>query len=141
MAVDKPWIYPSTHKPPYLIQRFNNPNRRYATGLHKGVDLRAFTGDAIVSATGGQIIVASFGKMYGNQVWVQTELEETTFKLVYAHLSKFATGIKVGKTVMPGDILGYAGSTGNSDAAHLHFGIKVNGKWVDPMQYIQLPKG
>ncbi len=58
------------------------------------------------------------------------------FETLYAHMSRFATGIGPGSRVRKGDVIGYVGSTGRSSGAHLHFSTIVDGQFVDPAPYI-----
>ena len=64
----------------------------------------------------------------------------STYETVYAHMKSFAKGIKVGKKVRQGDIIGYVGSTGMSTGPHLHYEVIVNGKKVNS-QKLKLPSG
>lgn len=57
-------------------------------------------------------------------------------KTYYFHLKRGSVTVKKGDAVSGGDIIGYMGNTGNSTGAHLHFGIKINNSWVDPLPYI-----
>ena len=73
---------------------------------------------------------------YGNVIYLTHGLNYLT---VYAHLSKFATGLKSGKKIKKGELIGYVGSTGQSTGPHLHYEIRVNGVHQDP-EKIKLPK-
>ena len=64
----------------------------------------------------------------------------STYTTVYAHLKNFAKGIKKGKKVRQGQIIGYVGSTGMSTGPHLHYEVIVNGKKVNS-QKLKLPSG
>lgn len=57
-------------------------------------------------------------------------------KTYYFHLKRGSVTVQKGDTVSSGDVIGYMGNTGNSTGAHLHFGIKINNSWVDPLPYI-----
>ena len=64
----------------------------------------------------------------------------STYETIYAHMSKFASGIKEGRKVKQGQIIGYVGSTGLSTGPHLHYEVVVNGKKVNS-QKLKLPSG
>ena len=55
---------------------------------------------------------------------------------LYGHLDNGAYNVKVGDTVRQGDVIAWSGTTGNSTGPHLHFGIKENDTWVDPLNYL-----
>lgn len=134
------FIWPSSYRPAVLVHPFGEHRPPpYPGGLHEGADIRAPMGAEIYAAQCGRVDIAAFGKSYGNQVWLSHDLEEDKIQTVYAHLDKIAPGIKRGEYVKRGQLLGYAGSTGNSTAAHLHFGLRINGKWVDPQPHLVFP--
>ena len=64
----------------------------------------------------------------------------STYETIYAHMSKFARGIKKGVRVKQGQTIGYVGSTGKSTGPHLHYEVIVNGKKVNS-QKLKLPSG
>lgn len=105
------------------------------TRAHKGVDFRAPTGTPIPAAGAGRVIARSFNRGHGNFVKIR---HNGTFETLYAHMSKFAKGVKVGTMVRQGQIIGYAGSTGLSTGPHLHYEIIKNGVHVNPMT-VKLP--
>lgn len=105
------------------------------TRAHKGVDFRAPTGTPIPAAGAGRVVARSFNRGHGNFVKIR---HNGTFETLYAHMSKFAKGVKVGTMVRQGQIIGYAGSTGLSTGPHLHYEIIKNGVHVNPMT-VKLP--
>ena len=85
----------------------------------------------------GVIIRASWCGGRGNCVKIK---HNSTYSTVYAHMSKFARGIKPGVRVKQGRIIGYVGSTGLSTGPHLHYEVIVNGKKINS-QKLKLPSG
>lgn len=67
-------------------------------------------------------------------IWVQISHSSKTHYTSYMHLSKIT--VRVGQKVVAGQVIGYTGNTGNSTGAHLHFSLKVLGKYVDPAKTI-----
>jgi murein DD-endopeptidase MepM/ murein hydrolase activator NlpD len=102
---------------------------------HKGTDYAASKGTPIKSTGDGKIIHAGRKGGYGNTIIVQHGQKVTT---LYAHMSKFARGIKNGKRVKQGQIIGYVGSTGLASGPHLHYEFKVNGVHKNPVR-VKLP--
>jgi murein DD-endopeptidase MepM/ murein hydrolase activator NlpD len=104
--------------------------------LHTGVDLAAKSGTPIYAAGDGVIEKAQWVSGYGRY----TEIKHVNgFETGYGHQTRFAEGIKAGVRVKQGQLIGYVGSTGNSTGPHLHFEIKVNGRFVDPLS-VKLPR-
>lgn len=97
--------------------------------MHKGVDFAAPRGTPIYAA--GKGVVEKAGRLggYGNYIRIK---HTGTLKTAYAHLHKFAKGIKSGVRVKQGQIIGYVGTTGRSTGPHLHFEVLKNGKQVNP---------
>ncbi len=104
---------------------------------HKGVDFRAPTGTPIFAAGHGTIERASRYGAYGNYVRIR---HSNGYKTAYAHLSRYGRGIKSGKRVKQGQIIGYSGATGRVTAAHLHYEVLYDGKHVNPMT-LKMPTG
>ena len=107
------------------------------TRMHKGVDFRARTGTPIMAAGDGVIEMSARNGSYGNYVRIR---HNDTYKTAYAHLSRYGRGIKRGKRVKQGQIIGYAGATGRVTAAHLHYEVLVSGQQSNPMT-LKLPTG
>lgn len=131
--------WPSAYRPPFIAHPFGE-KRDYALGYHEGADIRAPNGTEIYAALDGVVQIAATGKMYGNQIWLGHDLEEMRVQTVYAHLQKFAPGIERGKHVKRGELIAWADNTGNSVGAHLHFGLRVDGKWIDPQPHLVIPE-
>jgi murein DD-endopeptidase MepM/ murein hydrolase activator NlpD len=104
--------------------------------LHTGVDLAARTGTPIYAAGDGVITYYRWQSGYGNKI----EMEHVNgYETAYGHLSRFVDGLGVGSQVRQGQLIGYVGSTGQSTGPHLHFEVKINGNYVDPLS-VKLPK-
>ncbi|MCR5544370.1 MAG: peptidoglycan DD-metalloendopeptidase family protein [Eubacterium sp.] len=102
-----------------------------ASTFHKGVDIGCPQGTPIVSAADGVVSYAGYFGGGGNAIIVDHGGGLST---VYMHMSAFAVG--AGTNVSAGTVIGYAGSTGVSTGPHLHFAVRVNGAYVDPMGYL-----
>ena len=102
------------------------------TKMHRGTDFAAPTGTPIMASGDGIIQKASWCGGGGNCVKIKHNSIYTT---IYAHMSKFARGIKRGVRVRQGQIIGYVGSTGMSTGPHLHYEIRYNNKNLDPTNF------
>lgn len=98
---------------------------------HLGVDFAASTGTPIWAAAGGQVTFAGSRGGNGNLVVIEHDDDYTTY---YSHLSAFGSGIRRGREVDQGDVIGFVGSTGLSTGPHLHFGVRFRGDFVDPFE-------
>jgi len=105
--------------------------------MHRGTDFAAPTGTPIMASGNGIVKKASWCGGGGNCVKIK---HNSTYQTIYAHMSKFARGIKKGVRVKQGQIIGYVGSTGKSTGPHLHYEVIVNGKKVNS-QKLKLPSG
>ncbi|MAA99172.1 MAG: peptidase M23 [Stappia sp.] len=105
--------------------------------MHNGVDWAASRGTPIMAAGDGTITRASWVSGYGRRIEIQ---HANGYLSTYSHQTSFAEGIHEGMRVRQGQVIGYVGSTGLSTGAHLHYEVKVNGRFVDPMR-IRLPRG
>jgi murein DD-endopeptidase MepM/ murein hydrolase activator NlpD len=104
---------------------------------HKGVDFAAPEGTPVHAAGSGIAIVAGEQTGYGNVIMLQ---HGATYTTVYAHLSRFAKGIKAGAHVARGDVIGYVGQTGWATGPHLHYEFRVDNAQVNPLT-VALPDG
>ena len=105
--------------------------------MHRGTDFAAPMGTPIMASGDGVIKKAGWCGGGGNCVKIK---HNSTYQTVYAHMSKFARGIKNGVRVKQGQTIGYVGSTGKSTGPHLHYEVIVNGKKVNS-QKLKLPSG
>ncbi|MDC0369949.1 peptidoglycan DD-metalloendopeptidase family protein [Pelagibacteraceae bacterium] len=105
--------------------------------MHRGTDFAAPTGTPIMASGSGTVTRARWCGGGGNCVKIK---HNSTYQTIYAHMKNFARGIKEGKKVRQGQIIGYVGSTGMSTGPHLHYEVVVNGKKVNS-QKLNLPSG
>jgi len=105
--------------------------------MHRGTDFAAPKGTAIMASGNGVVTSAKWCGGGGNCIKIK---HNSTYTTIYAHMSKFANGIKAGTRVKQGRIIGYVGSTGMSTGPHLHYEVVVNGKKVNS-QNLKLPSG
>jgi len=105
--------------------------------MHKGTDFAAPAGTPIMASGSGTIVLAKWCGGGGNCIKIK---HNSTYETVYAHMSSFRKGMRPGKKVRQGEIIGYVGSTGMSTGPHLHYEVIVNGKKVNS-QTLKLPSG
>jgi len=105
--------------------------------MHRGTDFAAPLGTPIMASGSGTIKKAGWCGGGGNCVVIK---HNSTYQTIYAHMSKFAKGIRSGVRVKQGQTIGYVGSTGKSTGPHLHYEVLINGKKVNS-QTLKLPSG
>ena len=105
--------------------------------MHRGTDFAAPSGTPIMASGSGTVTRARWCGGGGNCVKIK---HNSTYETVYAHMKSFAKGVKEGRKVKQGQIIGYVGSTGMSTGPHLHYEVIVNGKKVNS-QKLKLPSG
>ena len=105
--------------------------------MHRGTDFAAPTGTPIMASGNGIVKKAGWCGGGGNCVVIK---HNSTYQTVYAHMSKFAFGIRSGVRVKQGQTIGYVGSTGKSTGPHLHYEVIMNGKKINS-QKLKLPSG
>ena len=121
-----------------VTSRFGMRTMQGVTKMHNGIDLVATadgkTGqtDQICAHTAGTVESVGSNSSAGNYVRIRTDSRTL---MVYYHLKNKST-LKKGDSVTRGQVIGYMGSTGNATGAHLHWGIQLDGKWVDPEPYL-----
>ncbi|GBU11115.1 metalloendopeptidase [Erysipelotrichaceae bacterium] len=106
----------------------------YEYGAHKGLDIAGRSGEAVWAAADGTVESAGYYGAFGNQVLIS---HSSGLKTRYAHLK--AIGVNKGQKVKQGEYIGSMGSTGMSEANHLHFEVHANGERLNPRGY--LPPG
>ncbi len=107
------------------------------TRQHSGVDFAAPTGTPIYAAGDGSVVQAGTNGGYGKYIKIR---HNGTYSTAYAHLSGYARGVRQGKRVHQGQVIGYVGSTGRSTGPHLHYEIHREGKKINPLG-LKLPSG
>ena len=105
--------------------------------MHRGTDFAAPSGTPIMASGSGTVTRARWCGGGGNCVKIK---HNSSYETIYAHMKSFAKGIKEGRKVKQGQIIGYVGSTGLSTGPHLHYEVIVNGKKVNS-QRLKLPSG
>lgn len=109
-------------------RRFHPILRTYRA--HHGVDYAASTGTPISATAAGMVTFAGRRGQYGNLVIVQHHNHYVTY---YGHLSRFARNIRRGIKVSQGDVIGYVGATGLATGPHLHYEMRLAGKFINPL--------
>ena len=104
-----------------------------ASTYHQGVDLDTGTGDRVYASRAGVVTVAGWGNAAGNYVQIN---HQDGFSSIYMHLSSYC--VSAGQIVSAGQLIGATGATGVATGDHLHFGIAVNGVYVNPCNYVSL---
>ena len=97
---------------------------------HRGLDIAGNTGDTIISAMDGTVVLASGTGDYGNHI----QIENGEITTLYAHCSELL--VQKGATVKQGDIIAKVGQTGRATGPHLHFEIRRDGRFINPEQIL-----
>ena len=98
---------------------------------HTGVDYAAPSGTPVMSIGDGVVTSVKYEGAGGNTVRIR---HNSVYSTAYLHLSKYAKGIKEGKRVRQGEVIGYVGSTGRSTGPHLDFRVWKNGSPINPLK-------
>ncbi len=107
------------------------------TRMHKGLDFAAPSGTPIYAAGDGVIERIGRNGGYGKYIRIR---HHSGYKTAYAHMKSYGKGVKKGKRVKQGQVIGYVGTTGRSTGPHLHYEVLLNDKQVNPRK-IKLPAG
>ncbi len=131
------FIIPCTYKrisSPFTTKRWHPILHRYRA--HHGIDYATPIGTPIKAAYNGKVIFSGVKHGYGNTVVIR---HAAGYKTLYAHLSRYI--VHVGQKVKTGERIAYSGNTGRSTGPHLHFGLSLNNRWIDPALKIIFTKG
>ena len=109
----------------------DRPNVAGATSNHQAIDWATPTGTSVVASCGGTVVKAGWVGSYGYAIYIDHEGGRQTR---YAHLSKIQ--VSVGQKVKQGERIALSGNTGASTGPHVHFEIRINGRAVDPLNYV-----
>jgi len=132
------FIVPCTYRrisSKFTYKRWHPILKRYRA--HHGIDYAGPTGTPIKASYDGKVIFMGNKGGYGKTVIIR---HRDGYKTLYAHLSRFNNGVR-NATVKKGTVIGYMGSTGRSTGPHLHFGLSLNNRWVDPASRVVFRKG
>ncbi len=135
-------IWPLPYSDTYVSSSFKMRTLNGVTRQHNGIDICRWAGThgaSIVAVKDGTVEYANhsgYGGGYGLYVVIN---HGNGVKTYYAHLS--SVHVNTGDYVTQGTVIGLAGNTGYSFGAHLHFGLMINGGWVNPMNYLSKPSG
>lgn len=105
--------------------------------MHRGIDFAAPPGTPIYAAGDGTIEKIGRNGNYGKYIRLK---HNSKLKTAYAHMRRFARGLKAGQFVKQGQVIGYVGSTGRSTGPHLHYELLLGNQQVDPSS-IDMPSG
>jgi murein DD-endopeptidase MepM/ murein hydrolase activator NlpD len=99
---------------------------------HKGVDYAAPVGTPVRTTASGRVLSIGWSGGYGKRIVIR---HNATYSTVYAHLSRFRSGLRVGSFVDQGQTIGYVGATGLASGPHLHYEFQVNGAHRNPLTF------
>ncbi len=119
----------------YSYRRFHPILKVYRP--HLGIDFAAPYGTPIKSVADGIVIKKGYDREGGNFVKIR---HKNGYVTIYNHMSRFAKGLRIGKKVKQGEVIGYVGTTGLATGPHLDFRVKKNGKFINPLKLPSIPK-
>ncbi len=114
----------------FSYRRYHPILKRYRP--HHGTDFGAKRGTPLLAVNSGKVIFSGWMGGYGKVVKIK---HAGGYLSLYAHQSRIRA--KKGQKVKKGQVIGYVGSTGRSTGPHLHFGLKKNGRWINPMKVLR----
>lgn len=117
---------------------YNSKTSRYENNFHYGIDL--ISGTEVVATATGKVVnmrnsIQGYSETYASGNFVTLDHGNNIYT-TYCHLEYNSIPVKIGDKVKIGEVIGIKGNTGHSTGAHLHYGIKINGSWVDPEPYL-----
>lgn len=124
------WPCPSSSRITSGFGGRSSPTEGASTN-HQGIDISSSTGSNIIAAAAGEVIISTYSYSAGNYIMINHGGGVMT---VYMHCSQLLAS--VGDQVTQGQVIAKVGSTGYSTGSHLHFGVRVNGSYVNPTQYV-----
>ena len=127
-----PSISPVPHTDSWISSRFGRRRDPFTAALHmhRGVDICNRIGTPVIATADGKVSVRRKDGNFGNYILID---HKYGLESGYAHLQRFS--VRPGDRVKRGQIIGYLGRTGRVTAPHLHYGIKRDGRWVNPFPY------
>jgi len=114
----------------YTLKRFHPILKSWTA--HRGIDYAAATGTPVRATATGRVLAIGKNGGYGKRIVLTHGGQYNT---LYAHLSRFQSGLREGSLVEQGQIIGYVGATGLATGPHLHYEFQVNGKHQDPLRF------
>lgn len=124
------WPCPSSSRITSYFGDRESPTEGASTN-HKGIDIGASSGSSVIAAATGEVVIATYSTSAGNYIMLSHGGGVYT---VYMHMQSMS--VQVGDEVTGGEQIGLVGSTGYSTGPHLHFGIRIDGSYVDPLDYV-----
>ncbi len=106
--------------------------------MHKGVDFAAPRGTPVMASGHGKVVKIGRLGSYGNYIKIK---HNDKYSTAYAHLCRYAKGLKRGSSVRQGQVIGYVGCTGRATGNHLHYELLAHGKQVNPKHVKMMPAG
>lgn len=120
---------------PFTQKRWHPILKKYRA--HLGIDYAAKVGTRVKAAGSGVVSYVGTKGGYGKTIEIR---HKDGYKTLYAHLNGYKKGIKRGKKVKKGELIGYVGSTGMSTGPHLHFGLYKNNRAINPNKVVKITK-
>ena len=124
------WPCPSSKKITSGFGKRKSPTKG-ASSNHQGIDISAPTGTTVIAAAAGEVVLSTYSYSAGNYIMIN---HGSGIFTIYMHLSKKIAD--VGQEVSQGQKIGEVGSTGYATGPHLHFGIRKNGSYVNPLTFV-----